>query len=529
MRPRLATGLAATIAAGLAGSLVTALPASTAAPATAPAAGTASARAPLATTTDGCLRSRPEPRQETPVKICYTIFKPAGASRRHPVPFLMHSHGWGGSRTTDPGAFRRWLRGGYGLLSFDQRGFGESGGFAHVENPRFEGIDSVRLVRLVSRLPWVKQDGPGDPRLGALGGSYGGGYQYLGAFKLLQRRGTPVYDALAPEITWNDLNESLAPQGVVRSEWAYALSAAAAPTDALPPRVYRALVEGSVTGEWPDGSGPSGVDLPHFFRRNGPRWHVAHGRRLDIPVLMGQGHTDTLFNLQQALDTWRTALTAGARRSSIFVGYNGGHTLPPVLPQGIDVSSDPCSERLAGGGFAALARQFMDEQLKDRDRGLGGYGRYHLATRDSTCTTVGTVAADTTREVGTVAIPSGAGAPIAYEVAQGPIRIAGSAHFTGKLTAPGLQSRGFYGLGVGSSPADAELVQNNVYPLNEDGPVDGQRRRVELPAVAVDVPAGQNLYLVASPVSDTFAGMSTRTPGAILFNDTVVHLPVVGR
>ena len=82
---------------------------------------------------------------------------------------------------------------------------------------------------------------------------------------------------------------------------------------------------------------------------------------------------------------------------------------------------------------------------------------------------------------------------------------------------------------MGSSPADAELVQNNVYPLNEDAPVDGERRRVELPAVAVDVPAGQNLYLIASPVSDTFAGMSTRTPGAILFDDTVVHLPVVGR
>ena len=525
MRPRLALGLAATIAGGLAASLVSAVPAATAtlAPAAVPA------RAQLATTTDGCLRSRPEPGTTEPVRICYTIFKPAGASRERRVPFIMHSHGWGGSRTTDPEAFRRWLGAGYGVLSFDQRGFGESGGFAHVENPRFEGVDNVRLVRRVARLPWVRKDGPGDPRLGAIGGSYGGGYQYLAAFTLLQRRGTPVYDALAPEITWNDLNESLAPQGVVRSEWAYALAAAALPTEALPPKIYEALVEGSVTGQYPDGSGPSGVDLPRFFRRNGPSWHVGQGRRLDLPVLMGQGHTDTLFNLQQALDNWRTALTTDARSRSIFVGYNGGHTLPAVLPQGTDVASDPCSERLAGGGFADLARQFMDEQLKDRDRGLRGYGRYHLATRDSRCTTVGSVAADTTRRAGTVAIPTGAGAPIAYEVAQGPVRIAGSAHFTGRLTALGPQSRGFYGLGVGTSPADAELVQNNVYPLNEDGPVDGERRRVELPAVAVDVPEGQHLYLIASPVSDTFAGMNTRTPGAIVFDNTVVHLPVVGR
>ena len=531
MRPRLSVSLAAMLAGGLAASVVTAVPpaTATATASRAPATATAAARAPLATTTDGCLRSRPEPGTNEPVRICYTIFKPAGASRDHQVPLIMHSHGWGGSRTTDPQAFRRWLGAGYGMLSFDQRGFGESGGFAHVENPRFEGIDNVRLVRLVARLPWVRKDGPGDPRLGAIGGSYGGGYQYLGAFTLLQRRGTPVYDALAPEITWNDLNESLAPQGVVRSEWAYALSAAAAPTDALPPQVYQALVEGSATGEWPDGSGPTGVDLTQFFRRNGPRWHVDQGRTLDIPVLMGQGHTDTLFNLQQALDNWRTALTARAKQQSIFVGYNGGHVLPAILPRGTEASSDPCSKRLAGGSFAALARQFMDEQLKGKDRGLGGYGRYHLATRDSRCTTVGSVRPDTTRTPGTVAIPAGVGAPIAYEVAQGPLRIAGSAHFTGRLTALGLVSRGFYGLGVGTSPADAALVQNNVYPLNETGPVDGERRRVELPAVAVDVPEGQNLYLIASPVSDTFVGMGSRTPGAILFEDTVVHLPVVDR
>ena len=519
------TRLASTLAVGLAASVLSALPTTTsAAPSAVPAA-----RQALGSTTDGCLRSRPEPRTTEKVKICYTIFKPAGASRDHKVPFIMHSHGWGGSRTTDPQAFRQWLRAGYGVLSFDQRGFGESGGRAHVERPHLEGRDNLRLIRLVAGLPWVRKDGPGDPRLGAIGGSYGGGYQYLGAFMSLKNRGTPVYDALAPEITWNDLNESLAPQGVVRSAWAYALAAAAVPTDALPPRVYRALLEGSATGEWPDGDRPGSVNMVRFFRKNGPSHHVAQGRRLDIPVLMGQGHTDSLFNLQQGLDNWRTALTREARRRSMFVGYNGGHVLPAVFPRGVEVTSDPCSQRLAGGDFSSLARRFMDEQLKNRDRGLRGYGRLHLATRDSRCTTVRSVAPDATRDAGRVAITAAAGAPVAYPVAQGPIRIAGSAHFTGRLTAVGVVNRAFYGLAVGSSPADAELVQNNVYPLNERAPVLGERRRVELPAVAVDVPAGQTLYLMASPVSDTFAGMGSRTPGAIVFENTVVHLPVVGR
>ena len=57
------------------------LAASLAAPATSlPAASPASASAarPLATTTDGCLTSVPDPGTTAPVEICYTIFRPAG-------------------------------------------------------------------------------------------------------------------------------------------------------------------------------------------------------------------------------------------------------------------------------------------------------------------------------------------------------------------------------------------------------------------------------------------------------------------
>ena len=480
------------------------------------------------TATDGCLKSVPEPGTTEKVDICYTIFKPAGASPRDRVPLVMHSHGWGGSRTQDPAAFQKWLDAGYGVLSFDQRGFGASGGQAHVENPRFEGRDVRALIAFIAQQPWVRKDAPGDPRMGAIGGSYGGGYQYLAAFESLRTTGKPVLDALAPEITWFDLNQSLAPEQVVRTEWALALSAASVPTDALPHRVYKALVEGAATGMWPDGSVPGTEDMEKFFRRNGPRWHVSQGRRLDIPALLGQGTTDTLFPLEQALTTWKKAYTRSARRDSIFVAYNGGHVLPSVLPQGVQVSSDPCSKQLGGGSFSDLALKFMDEHLKGKDRGLTGYGDYHLATPDSTCTTVGSVAPDTAVEVGTVATPEAAGAPLAFPVAEGPIRIAGSSHLTGTMTALGVNNRAFYGLAVGTSPADAHLVQNNVLPFRSLEPVVGEKRRIELPAVAVDVPEGQTLYVLASAVSDTFVGMGSRTPGVVVLEDTKVHLPVVG-
>ena len=43
----------------------------------------------------------------------------------------------------------------------------------------------------------------------------------------------------------------------------------------------------------------------------------------------------------------------------------------------------------------------------------------------------------------------------------------------------------------------------------------------------VRVPAGQSLFLMATPVSDTFVTMGSRTPGLITLADTVVRLPVV--
>ena len=135
---------------------------------------------------NGCLLSVPDPGTTTPVKICYTIFRPARAKNRHKIPMLMHSHGWAGQRTTDAAKFKRFLDAGYAVISFDQRGFGESGGHAYVENPDVEGHDVRALVDLVARFPWVKKDRPGDPRLGAIGGSYGGGYQFLGAFEELR-------------------------------------------------------------------------------------------------------------------------------------------------------------------------------------------------------------------------------------------------------------------------------------------------------------------------------------------------------
>ncbi|MDX6220517.1 MAG: type transport system ATP-binding protein [Frankiales bacterium] len=475
--------------------------------------------------TNSCILSVPDAGSTTPQKICYTLFQPPGTDPRHRVPLIFHSHGWGGSRTTDPAAFSAFLNAGYGVLSFDQRGFGEDGGKARIENPAYEGKDVEKLVELVSKLPWVQQDGPGDPHIGAIGGSYGGGYQFVGAFTEIADKHKQVFDALAPEITWWDLKQSLAPQGVTRTEWTTLLTAAG--VNALPPEVLQGTAYGLATSLWPDGTVPGVPNLDAFFQKNGPAWQVSQGRRIDVPVLFGQGITDTLFPLHQGLQNFAKALTPQARAESIFVGYNGGHVLPNAFPQAVAPSSDPCSKQLGGGSFQALTVKFFDHALKGKKTTLTGYGKYHLATAGSTCTTVSSVTANASYPVGTVATTEVAGPPLGFKVVDGPIRVAGTPYLDGTVTALGVNNRAFFALGVGTSPADAKVVQGNVLPFASLTPVNGVATKIELPSVAVDVPAGQSLFVLAMATNDMFAGMGSRTPGAVVVQDAVVRLPVV--
>ena len=476
------------------------------------------------TVTEGCIDSVPEPGSTQPVAICWSMFRPAAADVARPVPMVLHSHGWAGSRTTDPASFEAWTNAGFGVLSFDQRGFGASGGQAHVEHPDLEGKDVQGLVDLVAGLDWVAKDGPGDPVLGSIGGSYGGGYQFVGAFSELRDRGATRFDALAPQVTWWDLKQSLAPEEMVRTAWNVALYAAGSKD--VPMALHQSFAYGAATGNWPKGELGPDANLDAFFEKNGPAWHVANGRTLDIPVLFGQGITDNLFNLNQGLQNFAKALTPDARSQSIFVGYNGGHTLPSVLPPGYGAGGDPCSAQLGGAGFEALTIRFFTEVLKGQDTGLGGHGRYHLASADGACVSVDSVEPTTPVELGELIATSGVGVPIATKVADGPITVAGAPVVDATVTTVTPDARALFALAVGTSPADAQIVQNNMMPLREPDLVGGEARSIELAGIAVEVPEGKSLFLVVTPTSEMFFGSTSRIPGPIVLDDVIVRLPV---
>jgi ABC-2 type transport system ATP-binding protein len=66
-----------------------------------------------------------------------------------------------------------------------------------VDSPDFEGRDVQALIDFVARQPEARLDGPGDPRIGMSGPSYGGGIQIVTA--AIDGR----VDAITPTIAWN--------------------------------------------------------------------------------------------------------------------------------------------------------------------------------------------------------------------------------------------------------------------------------------------------------------------------------------
>src|SRR3954447_12024308 len=183
------------------------------------------------------------------------------------APTVLQTHGWGGSRATNPdatpdemtgnvgvGALRR---AGFNVLTWDSRGFGDSGGLVEVDAPDFEGRDVQTLINWLAGQPEARLDVPGDPRVGMEGVSYAGGIELVAAG--LDKR----IDAIAPTIAWHSLLTSLYPEELIKGGWSSALVAAGTPTangdgldspagpqtGGLDPHIYSAFESGASTGQ----------------------------------------------------------------------------------------------------------------------------------------------------------------------------------------------------------------------------------------------------------------------------------------
>ena len=122
-----------------------------------------------------------------------------------PAPAVLVAHGFGGSKASVDADARQLAQRGFVALAWSARGFGASSGQIALDAPDAEVADARALVDWLAARPEVQLDGPGDPRVGVTGGSYGG------ALSLLLAGYDKRVDALAPVITWNDLTQALFP------------------------------------------------------------------------------------------------------------------------------------------------------------------------------------------------------------------------------------------------------------------------------------------------------------------------------
>ncbi len=241
-------------------------------------------------------------------------FPQQGASSAHRVPTVLMGPGWGGAGDTDtttpstPGSLTiRGLRdAGYNVLTWDPRGFGQSGGTVEIDSPNAEGRDVQQIIDWVAKQPQALVAAPGDPRVGMVGASYGGGIQLSTA--AIDCR----VDAIVPSWAWNSLETSLYKADTYKSGWSSLLFAAAL-GHSLDPHVADAYQSSNATGQI-DSADQS------WFEQRGPGGLVG---RIRAPTLLVQGTVDTLFTLQEAATNYRILHAHGV--PSAMLWFCGGH------------------------------------------------------------------------------------------------------------------------------------------------------------------------------------------------------------
>jgi ABC-2 type transport system ATP-binding protein len=291
----------------------------------------------------------------TPIAV--TLFQP-NLAEGQAAPLLMYSHGWGGSRSTDlnesdslTATARRAWESGYFVMTFDQRGFGESGGQANVQDPAIEGRDIQTLLNwaegtLTPHLAYLR----GDALVGGIGLSYGGGFQLVGAGV------DPRFDALVPMITWHDLSYSLTPGGVPKTLWLTLLSGLALQDQA--PWVTQAYAQ-SLSGNV-DEQARQRLAGHGFGAFCGPHTHGGVTPRVDAFFI--QGINDTLFNTNEA--AWNYQCLREAGNDAYLLVSSGGHVLPGV--QAGTLGSVDADVQCEGQRYRItdLAYNFLDGKLR---------------------------------------------------------------------------------------------------------------------------------------------------------------------
>jgi putative CocE/NonD family hydrolase len=374
--------------------------------------------------------------EERTCRIDADLYLPAGASKRRPVPALLTTNGFGGTKDDQADFALGFGDHGYATLAYTGLGFVDDDLCPiTLDDVEHDGAAASQLLRFLGGDPAIEavDDATGkrvrvdqvvredartgvryDPQVGMIGGSYGGQIQFATA-GFEKAAGTNRLDAIIPQITWNDLSYSLAPEnsslpggtarsgslsasgtGVFKYQWAALftalgvangvqdLRALADPaqfeaffTSAsraencgnFEPQVCTALAEVATLGY------PTQASID-YLRSNSVASYMEDVR---VPTLLGQGQADTLFNLQESVATYTALRRQGTPVSLMWQSW--GHSDSSPQPGELDERHPARSLQ----GKAALA--WFDHYVRDRGpRPPQGFAYYrdwvHRATGD---------------------------------------------------------------------------------------------------------------------------------------------------
>jgi ABC-2 type transport system ATP-binding protein len=317
------------------------------------------------------------------------LYKPHSASSTNRVPALLTTNGFGGSKADQGGIGRAFAQRGYAVLSYTGLGFPDSGCKISLDDPAVDGTAAKSLVTFLGgggRAAYDSSQVGGadggasaltvdfttlddaathDPRVGMIGGSYGGAIQFATA--AVDHR----VDTLVPLITWNDLRYSLAPNntsfttgttyadtnpGTEKLGWTnlfFGLGIVDGVEGATidPTRVVGCpnfVLEACAAKGTLD---TLGYPTAQTFALT-DRVSVGHYvDRVRVPTFLVQGENDTLFNLQEAVATYRALKQRGVPVSMAWQswGHSGGaHGLSGAAPGELDLTGGHIEDTYLG-------------------------------------------------------------------------------------------------------------------------------------------------------------------------------------
>jgi predicted acyl esterase len=320
------------------------------------------------------------PNNDVHCNVVGDLYVPTSSSAVNPVPAVLTTNGFGGSKADQAPLAKYLAPRGYVVLSYSGLGFGGSGCNIELDDPDWDGKAASQLISFLGRQPEIVKDGPDDPRVGMIGGSYGGGVQFSTAS--IDRR----LDTIVPVITWNDLAYSLAPNnnganfvhtdsppGVLKHQWTELFfadgltqpvsnpSSTPVPPSSCPgfdPRVCQANAESAAAG-YPT---PDTISLLRHASM------VSFSHNVRIPTMLMQGEGDSLFTINEAVANYNELRSNHVPVKLVMQSW--GHSNSTPAPGEVSYTST------ANGYETLLIQSWFDRYLKHKPVSTGPQVEY---------------------------------------------------------------------------------------------------------------------------------------------------------